>query len=129
VLMCGFVHYVPSHDFLLVLPSGPSLGSASPPTKSMCSLVASTVHNDSDGEEATEPYDDEKTETDSSVSVLSQSQHRPVVASTNLVSPTPKRPRWDLLLERTQLLLQRNQLPRTRRFCTTFPTTSLPRRR
>jgi len=45
----------------------------SSPTKSMCSLVASTVHNDSDGEEATEPYDDEKTETDSTVSVSASS--------------------------------------------------------
>ena len=39
----------------------------------MRSLVASTVHNDSDGDEATERYDDEKTETDSTVSVSASS--------------------------------------------------------
>ena len=42
-------------------------------TESMRSLVASTVHNDSDGDEATERYDDEKTETDSTVSVSASS--------------------------------------------------------
>ena len=45
----------------------------SSPTESMRSLVASTVHNDSDGDEATERYDDEKTETDSTVSVSASS--------------------------------------------------------
>ena len=34
----------------------------------MCSLIASTLGCDSDGDEATEHYDDEKTETDTSAS-------------------------------------------------------------
>ena len=39
----------------------------------MKSLVASTEPNDSDGDEATKRYDDEKTETDSTVSVSASS--------------------------------------------------------
>ena len=69
--MCDFVHYVPSYDILLVW-AATGYRPASP-TESICSLVASTVHNDSVGDEATEPYDDEKTETDSTVSVSASS--------------------------------------------------------
>ena len=39
----------------------------------MCSLIASTVRLDSDRDEATEHYDDDRTETDSTVSVSASS--------------------------------------------------------
>ena len=69
--MCDFVYHVPSHDSLLVWAATEHRPSS--PTESMRSLVASTEPNDSDGDEATEPFDDEKTETDSTVSVSASS--------------------------------------------------------
>ena len=66
VLICDFVHHVPSHDRLLVWAATGFVWAAtehrpSSPTDSMKSLVASTEPNDSDGDEATEPDDSDTT--------------------------------------------------------------------